>query len=128
MASILLCEQYYFPALKTVYNEDTSVLTGYIFACVMLTVNQALSKCQRVFSGRSDLTPAQFTTKVNEWLTEELRGRFDNRVTIIPRAQFTSMDEIRNYSWTVPVDVGGEGMKTVMTAYAVARRRADLTQ
>lgn len=121
-------EQYYFPALKTVYNEDTSVLTGYIFACVMLTVNKALSKCQRVFSGRSDLTPAQFTTKVNEWLTEELRGRFDNRVTIIPRAQFTSMDEIRNYSWTVPVDVGGEGMKTVMTAYAVARRRADLTQ
>lgn len=121
-------EQFYFPALKTVYNEDTSVLTGYVFACVMLSVNKALSKCQRVFSGRSDLTPAQFTTKVNDWLTEELRGKFDNRVTIIPRAQFTSMDEIRNYSWTVPVDVGGEGMKTVMTAYAVARRRSDLAQ
>ena len=121
-------EQFYFPALKTVYNEDTSVLTGYVFACVLLTVNKALSKCQRVFSGRSDLTPAQFTTRVNNWLTEELRGKFDNRVTIIPRAQFTSMDEIRNYSWTVPVDVGGEGMKTVMTAYAVARRQSELAQ
>lgn len=121
-------EQFYFPAMKTVYSEDTSVLTGYPFACVLLTVNKALSKCQRVYSGRSDLTPAQFTTKVNEWLTAELSDRFDNRVKIVPRAQFTSMDEIRNYSWTVPVDVGGEGMKTVMTAYAVARRRSDMTQ
>ncbi len=121
-------EQYYFPALKTVYNEDTSVMTGYVFACVMLTVNKALSKCQRHFSGRSDLTPAQFTTKVNEFMTNELHGKFDGRVTIIPRAQFTSMDEIRNYSWTVPVDVGGEGMKTVMTGYAVAKRRSDLVK
>lgn len=119
-------EQFYFPALKTVYNDDTSVLTGYVFACILLTVNKSLSKCQRVFSGRSDLTPEQFTTKVNSWLIEDLKGKFDNRVTIIPHAQFTSMDEIRNYSWTVPVDVGGEGMKTVMTAYAVARRRSDL--
>lgn len=121
-------ESFYFPALKTVYQEDTSVLTGYLTACILLTVNKKLALAQRVFSGRSDLTPAQFTKKVNDFLIEELRGKFDNRVTIIPQAQFTSMDEIRNYSWTVPIQVGAEGMNTVMTAYAIARRRSDLAE
>lgn len=117
---------YYFPAMKTVYGEDSSVLTGYIFACILLTVNKSLSKCQRIFSGRSDLTPAQLTKKVNDWLSEDLKGKFDDRVIIRPKAHFTTLDEVRNFSWTVPCEVGGKGMRTVMTAYAVARRYTDM--
>lgn len=119
-------EQFQVQAMKTVYQEDSSILTSYVTACIFLAVNKALAKAQRVYSGRSDLTPAQLSERVNAFITAELRGRFDNRVTIIPQAQFTSMDEVRNYSWTVPVQVGADGMRTVMTAWAVARRRADL--
>ncbi len=119
-------KSFYFPAFKTVYVEDTSVLTSYLTACILLTCNKALSKCQRTFSGRSDLTMPQFTRAVNDWLSEYLNGKFDNRVIIRPQAYFTSLDEIRNYSWTVPLEVGAPGMKTVMTAYAVARRIEDM--
>lgn len=117
---------FYIPAFKTIYNEDTSILTSYVTACIFLTVNKSLAKAQRKFSNRDDLTPAQFTQQVNDFLSNDLKGRFEGRVTIIPRAQFTTVDEMLNYSWTVPVDVGGEGMKTVMKGYAVARRRSDL--
>lgn len=120
--------QFYMPAMKTVYSEDTSVVTGYIMACILLTVNKVLAKAQRRFSGISGKTPAEFSKIVNNFMTSELLNIFDGRVLIIPRAQFTSMDEIRNYSWTVPVDVGGEGMKTVMTGYAIARRRSSMSQ
>ena len=119
-------KQFYFPAFKTIYQEDTSVLTSYLTACILLTVNKTLAKCQRAFSGRSDLTMPQFTKAVNDFMSSSLEGRFDNRVIIRPRAEFTSLDQIRNYSWTVPVDVGAPGMKTVMTAYAVARRIEDM--
>ena len=119
-------KQFYFPAFKTVYSEDTSILTSYLTACIFLTCNKALSKCQRVFSGRSDLTAPQFSRAVNDWLSEYLNGKFDNRVIIVPKAQFTSLDEVRNYSWTVPLEIGAPGMKTVMTGYAVARRIEDM--
>jgi hypothetical protein len=119
-------KQFYFPAFKTVYTEDTSILTSYLTACIFLTANKSLAKCQRVFSGRSDLNNAQFSKAVNDWLAEDLNGKFDNRVVIVPKAHFTSLDERRNYSWTVPLEIGAPGMKTVMTGYAVARRIEDM--
>lgn len=115
-------KQFYFPSFKTVYSEDTSVLTSYLTACIFIRVNKALAKCQRVFTGHSDLTLAQFSKQVNDWMSEELNGIFDNRVIIKPKAHFTSLDQIRNYTWTVPVEIGAAGAKTVMTGYAVARR------
>lgn len=120
-------EQFQIQALKTGYGDDTSILTSDITAHVFLAVNKALAKAQRTFSGISGLTPAQFSAKVNNFMSLELAGKFGNRVTIVPRAQFTTMDEIRGYSWTVPVDVYGENMPTVMTGWAVAKRRRSLT-
>lgn len=113
---------FYFPAFKTVYSEDTSVLTSYLTACIFIQCNKALSKCQRVFSGRSDLPMPVFSKAVNDWLSEYLKDKFDDRVIIRPKAHFTSLDQARNYSWTVPLEIGAVGMKTVMTGYAVARR------
>lgn len=121
-------KQFYFPCFKTVYSEDTSVLSSYLTACIFIRVNKALAKCQRSFTGHSDLTLAQFSKQVNDWMSEELNGIFDNRVIIKPKAHFTSLDQIRNYSWTVPVEIGAAGMKTVMTGYAVARRIESMQQ
>lgn len=117
---------FFFPCLKTIYGDDTSVLTSYITACAIIQLNKILHKAHRRFSGVSGLTTAQFSKKVNDYISEEVRGRFDDRFIIRPRAHFTSLDEVRNYSWTVPVDIGAPGMKTVMTAYVTARRIEDM--
>lgn len=117
-----------FPALKTVYSDDTSVLTSYKTACAIMYLHKILDKAHRTFTGVSGLTPAQFTTRVNDFILEQVNGKFDNNFKIKPRAQFTSLDEVRNYSWTVPVDLWASGMKTVMTAYVVSRRLENYTE
>lgn len=111
-----------FPAMKTVYGDDTSVLTGYLTACAIIQLNKVVRQVQRMFSGTEGLTPAQFTQRVNDAVVEKVKGRFDGRYIITPKAYFTSLDQVRNYSWTLPVDIGAPGMKTVMTTYTVARR------
>lgn len=118
-------KQFVIPALKTIYTEDTSVATGYINSCILAYLNKVLAKAHLTFSGRSDLTPAQFTERVNNFIVAETLGKFDGRAIITPKAHFTSLDEARNYSWTVPLECELNGMKTVMTGYVVARRRSD---
>lgn len=119
-------ESFFFPALKTVYSDDTSVLTSYVTACAIAYLNKVTQKIHRLFSGRSDLTPAQFTDAVNSAYSAEIKDIFDGRFVVIPKAFFSSMDQVRNYSWTLPVEIYAPGMQTVMTAYTVARRIQDL--
>lgn len=113
---------FYLPALKTVYDDDTSVLTSYITACAIIQLNKIAHKAQRRFSGVSGLTMAQFNKKVNDFIEAEVLGRFDDRFVIKPRCQFTSMDQVRNFSWTLPIDIAAPGMRTVMTTYTTAYR------
>lgn len=114
-----------FPALKTVYSDDTSVLTSYLMACAIIQLNKIAHKAQRTFQGTSGLTMAQFNKRVNDFVTDQVSGKFDGRYIIEPKCQFTSMDQVRNYSWTLPIEIFGPGMKTVMTTYTVARRIED---
>lgn len=116
---------FFFPAVKTVYDNDTSVLTSYITACAIIYLNKIAHRAHRTFSGTSGLTAAQFSKRVNDYVSEQVRGRFDERFIIKPRCHFTSLDEVRNYSWTLPIDIWAPGMKTVMTTYVVARRIED---
>ena len=117
--------QFFFPAMKTVYDDDTSVLTSYITACGIITLHKILNKVHRTMSGVSGLTEDQFSKKVNDFIVDACQGIFDGRFIIVPKCQFTSMDQVRNYSWTVPVDFYAPGMKTVMTTYITSRRIED---
>lgn len=116
-------KNFYIPAMKSIYGEDTSVATGWINASILAHINKVIAKAQRRYSGRSDLTPDELTQKVNEFIVQECLGIFDSRAVITPQAHFTSLDQARNYSWTVPVIAELNGMRTVMTGYVVARRR-----
>ena len=73
---------YVFPAIKTVYGDDTSVLTSYLTACAIIQLNKIAHKAHRTFSGISGLTPAQFTKRVNDFVSEQVRGKFDDRFVI----------------------------------------------
>jgi len=113
---------FFFPAYKTVYDDDTSVLTSYPTACCIIQLNKILEKAHRMFSGVSGLTIDQFSQRVNDFIIDAVKGKFDNRFIIEPNCHFTSLDQVRNFSWTVPVNLWAPGMKTVMTTYVTARR------
>lgn len=117
---------YHIPAFKTVYDDDTSVLTSWITVLAICEINKVIQRVHRMFSGRDDLTNAQLATKVDEEVAKRLQGRFDGRFYIEVETYFTDADIARNYSWRTVVRLGASGTKTVMTGYVEAYRREDL--
>lgn len=119
---------FFFPALKTIYSDDTSVLNSYFTALAIGQLNKINQSAWREYSGVSHLTNAQLVQRVNDFVTSKILNRFDNRFVIIPDAQITDMDEIRGFSWLLVTKIYSANMKTVMTSAIQANRLEDLQQ
>jgi len=116
----------FIPALKTVYDDDTSVLNSYFVAMAICYLNKIAHATWREFSGVEYLTNAQLVERVNGFVAAKVKDRFDGRYVIIPNATVTEMDALRGYSWTLPIKIYANNMKTVMTTYVQAYRMEDL--
>lgn len=121
-------KSFFFPALKTVYDDDTSVLNSYITALAIGQLNKVANAAWREFSGVSHLTNAQLEKRVNDFVTARTINRFDERFNIQPAATHTDMDVLRGFSWTLPIKIYAANMKTVMTTYVQAYRISDLAE
>lgn len=115
-----------FPALKTAYDNDTSVLTSFFTMMGCIEVEKVADRCWREFRGVDTLSNAQIIKQVNQFFNDNLVGRFDNRFTINPEAYFTAQDIARGYSYSVRVKVYANNMKTVQTMVLEAHRIEDL--
>lgn len=113
---------YFWPAVKTVYNDDTSVLNSFITMCAICTLNKIAKAAWREFSGVSNLKNAQLVERVNAFVNERVDGIFDGRFIIKPDAVITSSDAANGFSWTLPIRIYAPNMKTVMTTYVQAYR------
>lgn len=120
-------KSYFIPAYRTVFPDDTSVLTSAITVMGICTVNKIGHKCWRTFTGRSDLTNLQLCEKVNNFIRNNVKGIFDNRFIINPQATVTDLDEARGFSWTLPIQFGAAGMKTVQTMWVESNRIENMT-
>lgn len=116
----------HFPALKTVYSNDTSVLTGYLTVCAVVESQKVLQRAWRHFTGTHRYTNAQLAQRVNAWVLARLRGRFDNRFVFEAATNFSLADQARGYSFTTNVTIFAPNMKTVMTTFVETRRIEDL--
>ena len=116
----------FFPALKTVYNNDTSVLNSYFTALAIGQLNKVSHATWREFSGVANLSNAELCRKVNSFFNGKVQDIFDGRFTVVPNAYISDMDAIRGYSWTLPVSLYADNMKTVMTTSVHAYRSSDL--
>jgi len=116
----------YFPAIRTVYGDDTSVLTSFLTMAAIVELEKVGDRARRRFSGNSKLTTAQLIERVNQFVEENTVGRFDERFTIVPETYITSGDEARGYSWTLKIKIYAANMKTVQTLVIEAYRADDL--
>lgn len=118
--------QFFFPAYKTVYPDDTSVLNSFFTAMAICQINKVTSAAWREFSGVEGLTRAQLADRINSFISDRTKPSiFDNRYHIVPNAFFTDADIARGYSVTVPVKIYANNMMTVMTSYVQAYRMED---
>lgn len=117
----------YYPAVRTVYENDTSILTGFMTMCACVEVEKVADRARRQFSGNQTLTNSQYASRVNKFISDNTVNRFDGKYTIQPDTYFTDADVARGYSYTCEIDLFGPNMKTVGTFSIVARRQSDLT-
>lgn len=117
----------FFPALKTVYTNDTSILNSFFNMMICVELEKVGERAWRQFTGSDNLTNDQIIERVNKFILDNTKGRFDDRVTVKPTTFFTAADTARGYSWTTNIDVYGPNLMTVMTLSVTARRNSDLT-
>lgn len=117
----------FFPALKTVYGNDTSILTSFITAMACVELQKVGEASWRAFTGRADLSDEQFAERIDQWISNNVRGRLTNRYTIVPRTYYTAADTANGYSWHTEINLYGPNMKTVATLNVNGRRISDLS-
>lgn len=116
----------FFPALQTVYEDDTSILNSFFAATAIGFCAKVNAAAWREFSGDIEFTPAQFEERMDTWIAEQLKDRFDGKLIALPETKVTEKDELRGYSWTSNIRLYGNVSKTVSTAYTTAYRMSDL--
>lgn len=119
-------KSYFFPALKTVYNDDTSVLNSYFTALVCCEMEKVAWRSWVQFSGESSLTDAQLEADVDDWISAAVLGRFNGRVVIEPKTTVTGRDAQNGFSWTTVINVYANNMKTVGTVTINTLRMSQL--
>ncbi len=115
----------FWPALKTVYPDDTSVLNSFFTMLACCELEFLGAKAWRRFTGVSSLTDDQLVDRVNKYITDNVTGRFAGRFVIIADGQITDGDKQRGYSWTLPIKIYAPNMKTVETLRIEAWRMED---
>lgn len=118
----------FFPALQTVYENDTSVLNSFFTAVGISYLNKVAHAAWREFTGSISLTNAQLEEQVNLFVSNNVRDKFDGKFVIIPNATVTELDNLRGFSWTLPIQIYANNMKTVMTTSVESFRMTDLAE
>lgn len=116
----------FFPALKTVYNDDTSVLNSFFTVMACVELEKVGFRSWKQFTGSDKRSNAVLKQDVEKWIAEDVKDRFDNRFIIIPEVYFTDRDLERGYSWSTRIKIGADNMKTANVMELEAYRKADL--
>jgi len=116
----------FFPAIHTVCDDDTSIFTSFLTMACAVELQKVGQRVWREFTGKTSLTDAQFIERVNQRVQERTIGRFCDLYKIIPECQITNADAQRGYSWSLPITLYANNMKTVMTLDVRGRRMSDL--
>lgn len=113
------------PALKTVYTNDTSVLTSVMTVYAICNLERIADEAWRQFRGRDDLTRLQLKEKVEAFVYRRVANKFDDRFQIVPEVFFTDADIARGYSWQLRNNIYANNMFTVQTSHVRAHRMDD---
>ena len=116
----------FFPAIQTVYNDDTSVLNAAANMWIAIDLEKVAQRAWRDMTGNSKWTDEQFLERSDDLIAEMVRGRYDSRAVVIPRTYYTAADKQRGYSWSCEINMYVGSMKTAGSFTIVARRLSSL--
>lgn len=116
----------FFPAVRSVYSNETSVLMSDINVNILMYLEKVCFYIWRRLVGDSSLTNRQLCEKSDQLISEFVEGIFDGRVVIRPETYLNKGDEERGYSWHCNIHAYLNNMHTVEVAAVIAHRMSDL--
>lgn len=111
-------ETSFFPAMQSVYDNDTSVLNNFYAGMALTVDNNIASSVWRKYSGTTSMKNDEFIDTVTKEMNRKLNGVFDGVITASAKAVITDFDEQLGFSYTIVSKLSGNVMKTVQTHYA----------
>ena len=118
----------FWPAVQTVYDDDTSVLNSPITMMACVELIKIAERVWRQLTGTTNLTEEQFIERSDALIAAACANRFDERFVIIPETFFTADDTQRGYSWSTKINIYANNMRTVGSYTIVSRRMGDLNE
>jgi len=114
------------PGLKTVYKNDTSVLTSDITMQIICDIDYICFQVWTELTGNSKMTDEEFMKESDRLIADRVRNRYDGRVVVVPNTYKDTKDKAQGYSWTCRVDLYANNMRTLNKSFVVAKRMEDL--
>lgn len=102
---------YFFPATRTVYEDQTSIATSLINMLAIPYCERVAFEVWRELTGTTSLTSAQFVSEVKNRANRKLAGAFSGVITPIAEAVITEKDEALGYLWRLEITLAGNNAK-----------------
>lgn len=112
----------FYPGMQSFYPDASSVLNSALVGLCIAQVARYAWQVWRGLTGNQKLKAEQLIERSDAAMTSYVSGTMDGRCEITPHTQVTELDKARGWSWTMPIDVGANGMHTVMSAYVISSR------
>lgn len=113
------------PAVRTVYKDDTSVLTSDITMMATLDLNHFMFVLWTALTGNSKMDREEKIRYSNDKILQFAKDRYDDRFIIVPDTHYTQADDQRGYSWTCRINIYAKNMETQQRSYLVSHRIGD---
>lgn len=117
----------YYPCLRSVHQDDTSVLLSPITVNICCVIMRLIHKVHAQFSGNSFLTKEQLVERCDQLILDLTRDLFGGRVEVTPKTEITGVDNNNGTSWTCTVTVAANNPRTTMNFFLDTVRRGDVT-
>lgn len=114
------------PGLKTVYKNDTSVLTSDITMQIICDIDYICFQVWTELTGNSKMSDEEFMKESDRLIADRVRNRYDGRVVVVPNTYKDTKDKAQGYSWTCRVDLYANNTRTLNKSFVVAKRMEDL--
>lgn len=95
----------YYPCLRSVVADDTSVLLSPVTVNICCVLIRLIYKVHAQFSGNASITKEQLIERTDEFILEQCRDLFGDRVIITPKTYISAIDENNGTSWSCTVEV-----------------------
>ena len=119
---------YHFPAIQTVYDNDTSVLNSIFTVAALCTITKIGADAWRNFTGTTGMTNEAFKAAVANYVNNRTKDIFGTMMVVVPEVLITDEDELRGYSWRLITKLYANNMKTKMVHSSEIYRMSDLAE